>query len=762
MFDALFQALFTYRPVVFQQGDFRFNVSTGSIVAAVLVAIVMGAAVMTYRGVRGKGRLRDRIVLTALRMAALALVLFCLFRPTLIVRAAVPQQNVVAVLLDDSRSMQIPDVNSQARGEYVRQQFGGPDSALIKALSDRFLVRVFRFSSTAGRLDSANDLTFNGSQTRLGAAMDGAREALAGLPVSGVVLVSDGADTSEASIADALLGMKAERLPVFTVGVGSAKLARDIQVDRVSTPRTVLKDASLLVDIVVTQTGYAGRTVTVDVEDEGRIVGTQQVTFPNDGSPATARVRAMASEPGPRLFRFRVAPQSDELVPQNNMREALIQVRDTREKILYFEGEPRFEMKFLRRAIVEDKNLQVVALQRTADNKFLRLDVDDPDELLGGFPKTREELFSYRGLILGSVEAGAFTGDQLQMIADFVDRRGGGLLMLGGARAFGEGGYGGTPVADALPLAIDARTRASEPSDLARLQVTPTRAGQAHASTQIGATESASLARWRDLPPVTSVNAPLTPKAGATVLLSGTDDRGRTQNVLAWHQYGRGKAVALTLQDTWQWQMHSSIALEDQTHENYWRQLLRWVVDGAPGVVEVRTTAERVEPGEAVTIEANIVDKSYTELNDASVTARVARPNGATVDVPLQWTGERDGLYRGTFVSTEQGTYEISVDSSRTSTIIGSGTAYVRAGASDSEYFDPTMHEGPLRRIAEETGGKFYTPETALGMAEDVRYAGRGVTSVEERELWNMPIILIALMGLVCAEWGYRRAVGLS
>ena len=70
------------------------------------------------------------------------------------------------------------------------------------------------------------------------------------------------------------------------------------------------------------------------------------------------------------------------------------------------------------------------------------------------------------------------------------------------------------------------------------------------------------------------------------------------------------------------------------------------------------------------------------------------------------------------------------------------------------------MHAAPLRRIAEETGGRFYTPDTAAGLAEDVRYAGRGVTSVEERELWNMPIILIALMGLVCAEWGYRRARG--
>ena len=53
-------------------------------------------------------------------------------------------------------------------------------------------------------------------------------------------------------------------------------------------------------------------------------------------------------------------------------------------------------------------------LQRTADNKYLRLGVDNADELVGGFPKTREELFAYRGLVLGSIEAGAFTGDQLR------------------------------------------------------------------------------------------------------------------------------------------------------------------------------------------------------------------------------------------------------------------------------------------------------------------------------------------------------------
>lgn len=761
MFDAIFQALFTYRPVVFQQGQIRFDLSTPSLVVAALGLVIMAAAVLTYRSVRVRGRRRDRIALTAIRMAVVALLLFCLFRPTLIVRAAVPQQNVVAVLLDDSRSMQIADwAGSRPRGEFVRQQFAGADLPLMKALSDRFLVRVFRFSSTAGRLPSAGALTFDGSQTKLGAALDGAREELAGLPVSGMVLVSDGADTSEASLTNALLALKADKLPVFTVGVGSAKLPRDIQIDRVSTPHSVLKNASLLVDVVITQTGYAGSTVTLDVEDEGRIVGSQQVQLPADGSPATVRVRATAAETGPRVFRFRVSPQPGELVTQNNAREALIDVRDSHEKILYYEGEPRFEMKFINRAVADDENLQVVSLQRTADNKYLRLKVDGPDELVGGFPKTREELFAYRSLILGSIEAGAFTGDQLQMIEDFVDRRGGGLLMLGGSRSLAEGGYAGTPVADALPLAMDPKARPAADT-LERLQIMPTRAGQSHAVTQIAQTEAASLARWRELPQVTSPNLPLVPKPGATVLLNGTDERGRAVPVLTWQRYGRGKAVAFTVQDSWQWQMNASISLEDQTHENLWRQMLRWLVDDVPGTVEARAATDRVEPGEAVMLEASVVDSRFVDLNDAAVVAHVTRPGGGTIDVPLQWTGERDGQYHGTFVSTERGAYEVNVEAMREGKTIGAGVTYVRAMPSDAEYFDPVMHEAPLRRVAEETGGRFYTPDTVAGLAEDVRYAGRGVTTVEERELWNMPVVLVALLGLVCSEWGYRRAVGL-
>ena len=762
MADTLFQALFNLRPAVFQQGEFRFDLSAGSLTAAALGLVAIAATFISYRGGIPRGRRRDRLVLAGFRVGAVAIVLFCLLRPVLVVRAAVPQQNFVAVLLDDSRSMQIADWHGKPRGEYVRERFAAPEAAVVKALSERFVVRTFRFSSNAERLASPGELAFGGAQTKLGAALQAAREELAGLPVAAVVLVSDGADTSDTSLSDALLALKADSLPVYAVGVGDETRSRDIQVDRASTPRTVLKGTSLLVDLIITHAGYDGSTITVDVEDEGRIVGSQQVQLPSDGGPATARIRVTANEAGPRLFRFRVPPQPGEMVTQNNVREALVEVRDAREKILYFEGEPRWELKFIRRAVADDKNLQVVALQRTADNKYLRLDVDDPDELLGGFPKTREELFAYRGLILGSIEAGAFTGDQLRMIAEFVDRRGGGLLVLGGPRALAEGGYGGTPLADALPIVLGRAAPAGDAPRATRLKVSPTRAGAAHAVTQIADTDAASGERWRALPEISTVNAPATAKPGATVLLHGTDEAGRSQLVLVFHRYGRGKTLAFTPQDSWLWQMHASMTVEDQTHENYWRQMLRWLVDSVPHQIELTTNVDRVEPGDPVTIDAQVVDRTFVELNDARIVAHVTGPDGAATDLPLQWTGERAGHYRATLDTGAAGYYQIAAEGTRAGSALASATAHVRAAPGDAEYFDATMHAARLRRIAEETGGRFYAADDAGGLAQDVRYTGRGVTTIEEHELWQMPIVLAVLLALVCGEWGYRRAVGLA
>ncbi len=761
MLDTLSQLLLGIRWVVFDQGEFRFAPPAGATLAAMLAVVAVAATVVTYRRAPRRLTTRDRWVLATLRTAFIGLLLLCLLRPMLVLRAAVPHQNVVGVLLDDSRSMRIADLNGQPRSSYVQQEFGSAETGLRKALGEKFTVRTLRFASALGPAPTGEDLNFTGTNTRLAAALDEARRQLAGVPLAALVVVSDGADTSGAALEPALLGLKASGVPVFAIGVGRDTAEKDIQVGRVTAPRTVLAGTTLLLDAVVTAHGYAGQTLTLDVLDGSQIVGSQPVTLGADGQPVTVRVRFTASDAGPRVFTFRVPAQPGELLAENNARDVLVDVRDRREKILYFEGEPRFEMKFLRRALTGDKELQLVVLQRTADNKYLRLEVDDPEELVGGFPKTRDELFQYRGLVLGSIEAAAFTGDQLAMLAEFVDKRGGGLLMLGGARSFSEGGYAGTALADTLPVVLT-RPAAGAETPLTRLAVRPTRAGTGHAVSQIAATEAASAARWPELPELTTINGVESVKAGATTLLSATDGARRERPVLAFQRFGRGKSAAFTPQDSWLWQMHASISVEDQTHETFTRQLLRWLVDGVPDPVELTMSADRVEPGEGVTITAEVADPSFVPASDAAVTATITGPDGAVTTVPLTWNGQRDGTYTGILPTRAAGWYEARVEAMRGGASLGRSTAHVNAGPGDAEYVETTRQMATLRRLADDTGGRVYTPETASALLEDVQYTGRGVTTVEERELWNAPIVLLLLLGLLSAEWGYRRAVGLS
>ncbi len=165
--------------------------------------------------------------------------------------------------------------------------------------------------------------------------------------------------------------LRTHSVPVFTVGLGRERFDRDIEITRVEAPRSVLKGTSLVVDVMLVQTGFRGDKVRLIVEDSGRVISTQVVRLPPNGESAPIRVHVPASDAGPRVFRFRIPPQPGETVTQNNERDALVTVTNRKEKILYVEGEPRFELKFIRRAVAEDENLQLVALQRTAENKFL-------------------------------------------------------------------------------------------------------------------------------------------------------------------------------------------------------------------------------------------------------------------------------------------------------------------------------------------------------------------------------------------------------
>jgi uncharacterized membrane protein len=766
----VFEFLFKYRPVLFQEGEFTFLTPWPAGLVLGVGVVLAAAAVVTYRGTGRKASTADRSVLAALRIGALVVLLFALLQPTLVLDSVVEQRNFVGVLLDDSRSMTLPADGDGIRADFIRSTFGAESSDLVDELSERFSLRYFRFGSDVSRIESADLLGFDGTRTDLTSALDRAREGLSSVPVSGLVVVSDGASNAGAAVEEALVPLQAASVPVYAVGLGPETLEPDIQVDRVELPRTVLRGSDVVVDVPITQRGFAGQTVTLIVEDGPRRLAEIPVEFEGDGETVLARARFTLDETGPRGVRFRVPVAEGEAVDRNNARELLLEVREDREKILYFEGEPRDELKFLRRAVWDDENLQVVVLQRTAEGKYVRLDVDDGTELPTGFPRSREELFRYRAVVLGTVEASYFTRDQLDMLADFVSIRGGGLLLLGGRSSFSEGGYRETALEDVMPIVLEAA--APDPrAAFTQIRVQPTPAGRAHPVSNIGEAilPPEAVVRedldiedpWSTLPPLSTMNRIVETKPGATTLLSGTTPDGEERVVLASHRYGRGKAIAFTPQDSWTWQMHVTVGVEDQRHERFWQQLLRWLVEDVAQPVRVTPERERVEPGETVPLMAEILDSAYLEVNAAAVVATVTSPSGLVSERPLAWTIEEDGIYRGSVDLDESGMYTIEVRAAQGEDELGVASAFVQVGPSDEEYFDASRRTASLRRLAEVTGGRFYTPETVDELPEDLRFTGAGITLREERDLWDMPIILFMLLGLIGAEWGYRRIRGL-
>ena len=760
--EALFEFLFKYRPVVFEKGRLAFAAGSGTLIVIAIAAAIGIPALIVYARLRMRGGPRDRAVLLALRIAALALVVLAVMHPVLVVSEAVPQRNVVGVLVDDSRSMRISDLNGTTRADAVRHLLGSRDSSLYAALAEKFVVRLFRFSGNGERVAQLGDLTYDGVRTQLGPALEAARQELTGVPLSGLVLVSDGADNSQGSLTDAVLSLGARHVPVFTVGVGRERFTKDIEVSRVEAPRSVLQGASLVVDVMVAQRGYSGDKVQLIVEDGGRIVSTQSVTLSGDGEAVPVRVRVPTNEPGARVLTFRIPAQPGEMVAQNNTQQTIVNVSERREKILYIEGEPRWEMKFMRYAVRDDKNLQIVTLQRLAKDQFRRFSVDDSLDLVAGFPKTRDELFAYKGIILGSMEASYFTGDQLRMIADFVSERGGGLLALGGRRALGEGGFAGTPVGEVLPVDFVGRPDEKSPY-FSELKVDVTVPGSIHAATQIAEAESTSAKRWKTMPPVSSVNRIGRAKPGATVLLTGTPTKGGEREiVLAYQRYGRGKAIVFPIQDSWLWQMDASVSLEDMTFESYWRQLLRWLVNDVPSRVMVAAAGDEASPGDPVELEAEISDRTFLKVNNAEAVARVTSPSGNVSEMPLEWSVTRDGEYKASFTPTEKGLYRVDVRARVGTDSIISDPSYVASGEPMTEYFGAEMRAPLLRRIADETGGRFYTGDKVSELAKDIVFTDVGNTVVDRKDLWDMPIVFLLLIALVTSEWGYRKLRGLA
>ena len=740
----MFELLLKHSPWAYRTGELAFASGwplwlLGALIAA---GIALVAWSLYRRSALGAGQ---RVALGVLQSLLIAVLLIMLWRPVLNVERVRDRENVVAVLVDASASM--------AYGEGERSRLQEAASVLqagtLDALAQTFDVRLFAFSERSHPLKSLQDMPAPGPQTRIGDALREVLRTAVSTPLAGVVLVSDGAENGGTLDEQRLAEIAALGVPVHTVGVGPEVIRNDLELDSVSVAQQASPGEVLAAEVSIR---HDSKTRTrLRVYDGGRLLAARELDLSADAGVTTHTIELPAGEVGVRDLRFTLDPSDGERNTVNNSRNHVVDVRPGRRSILYVEGEPRWEYKFIRRAAATDGSLRLASVVRATPNRYYRQGIAAAEELSRGFPQTAEELFAYDAVIIGSFEAAALSAAQHQLLRDFVDRRGGGLLLLAGRDGLSDGGWGRAPLAPALPAHLPGEAAATFAP--ASVKARPTIYGAQSAVTQLDPDPRRNAELWGSLPELADFQPLGNLKPGAVVLLEAIEE-GRAHPLLVWQRYGRGSTYLLATASTWRWKMR--LPSDDQRHHTFWRQLLHAIAAEAPPRVSLTSERKVYDDERRIVLHAELRNERFEPIRDAVVELKVASDKGSSSVYRMRPSGQEEGRYTAAVEVDEPGLYRVDMTARHGADEIGSAVTHVRRTEGVLEHFGTHQHRALLERIADATGGRYWRLDELDGLADALRYTKAGVVERQALDLWNLPVVFLLLMMLKTGEWLLR------
>ncbi len=749
----MFEFLFKYPLTVFSKGKLVF---AGSWPTWLLFAVILAAAailgLVIWRKRSRAGNWTRGLLIWGLQTAFIAVLLLMLWQPALSVSTLKPQQNIVAVVVDDSKSMAIAEGGGTRKEQAVRALDGG----LLQSLRDRFQVRVYRLGDTVDRIEKTEQLKAGAAATRIGDGLKQVVAESASLPLGAIVLLSDGAENAGGIDLETMNEIRRHQIPVHTVGFGREHFAKDVEFTDLQAPNKALAGSRLLAVASFRQNGYQGQKARISLRDAGKILTSREITFKADGQQQTESLLFNAGSAGVRNLEVSIDPLGGEENPDNNKLTRVMDVDANRPRILYVEGEPRWEFKFIRRAIDEDPTLKLVSILRTTQNKIYTQGVDEPGELKDGFPSKIEDLFKFQGLIIGSVEANWFSATQQQMIKEFADRRGGGVLFLAGRFGLTEGGYRQEPFVDMLPVDLPANKGNYHAQTPANVELTA--AGRDSLICRLEDDPAYNYDRWKKLPYLMNFADPGTPKRGALVLADALPTSKGRLPLLITQNYGRGRTAVFATSGSWRWQMQQPLA--DRSHEMFWQQMLRWLVTGTPGHVVAAMPKTLFADDPKIKFRAEVRNQTYAPSADSTVEAHIMGPDNTSERVELRPDPAEPGAYTGEWTAEKQGSYLAEIVARRGEEEVGRDVVTFRREDGIAENFRAEQNRELLEKLSTQTGGKYYKPDDAKKLGTDISYSEAGITVREIRDLWNMPILFFLALALRSSEWLVRRKWG--
>jgi uncharacterized membrane protein len=465
------------------------------------------------------------------------------------------------------------------------------------------------------------------------------------------------------------------------------------------------------------------------------------------------------------LYTVEIPSAAGEAVLENNRRSVLVEPPGRRRQILMIEGAPGFEHSFIKRALAADPGFEIDSVVRKgrdvrgAATYFVQAASTRAPRLASGFPQERAALYEYDAVVLANVEADTLSRLQLQWLTDFVDQRGGGLLVFGG-KTFAQQGFAGTPLEDVLPLRLTDRGNGVVPAANradSRLAVRLTAAGLTHPMMRTTGSDQDLEKRWQAMPALAGVATLGALRPGAEALAVVTAQDG-PRPLVAVQRYGQGRAVLFAGEASWRWRMQ--MPSTDRTHEFFWRQAVRWIAAAAPDRVSLGSVPSLV-PGSRTAINVAVRNQEFAPVGDATVRLRVTRPDGSSEDAAAALAAPQAGSYSGELRFDEPGVYRINAVAQRGETQIAAANRWILVGGADLEMADPRLNDEVLRRIATASGGSYLHADDVGDLPSLIAAAVAEPANPQVEELWHNVWIFVALMLLLAAEWVLRRRWGL-
>lgn len=741
-----------------------------------LVLLTAGLTLIVYV-YRREGRSRNvKIALGAMRAMLLGLVVAMLNRPVLVLSQNRTEPSVLAILIDDSISMRVTDAaldannKPRARLEAAIAVLTDDDRSLIKELSKIHSLKFYKFDSTAAPIDpSLKDLQPVGQNTRIAQSIRAALDDLQGQRLAGVVILSDGRDSPPQPLTTTLAQLGDSTVKVYPVIVGSDRMPVNLAIHSATFEDTAFVGDIVNIRVTVQASGLVqGQMVTLRLKDKktdqtmvdpsGKPV--EQAVPISDQGTAQAELPFKALKVGQLDLVIEAGGVNGEIDQADNTREIQIAVLDAKVNVLYVEGYPRWEYRYLKNQMIRDPSIDISCLLSSADSDFGQ----EGDRPIARFPLSIEEFLDFDVLLLGDVDPREFSDQQLQLVSDFVARRGGGLGMIAGPR-WSPTAWRGTAIEPILPVNI---SQARNDQDQVLTQ------GFRPVLTPVGA--DSPIFRFfadrslnekylqNDLQAIFWYCKGVVAKPGVGEVYAehprdfGPD--GRKAPILVVGRYGAGRTMFSAIDDSWRWRFYTG----ETVFDTYWVQQLRYLARSRK-IGQRKIAMESLKPvyelGEQVRLTLRVLDPQLQVQLPEHIRVEIADASGQTVHshILVRQQNQPD-LYVLSYPADQVGKFVI-----RFAALAGVSEAVqipIEVSTPRLELANPQVDRAALSRIAAQTQGQVLE----LGQARQllptlIPSAARVVPVESSHPLWNAPLVMVLFVFLLTAEWVWRKVYGM-